>query len=81
MHLVRKHNFPKNWHFLPPDMHMCVCVGTKWTIFKNEIITVCYFFSKGVIELQGSGACWTKLTDIYKIEKYVQHWILMTVTL
>ena len=48
-------------------------------IFKNEIITGCYFFSKGVIELQGSGGCWTKLTDIYNIcDKYLQNWKICT---
>ena len=27
IHLVRMQNFPKNWHFLPPDMHTFACVS------------------------------------------------------
>ena len=37
IHVVRTQNFPKSWHFLPPDTHTYICVsgGKK-----------CYFFGK-----------------------------------
>ena len=37
IHLVRTQNFPKNQEFLPPDMHMYVCVPGA---------TKCQFFGK-----------------------------------
>ena len=32
IYLVRTQNFQKNWHFLPDDtqMYMCVSGGQKW---------------------------------------------------
>ena len=27
IHLVRTQNFPKNYHFLPPDKHTYVCIS------------------------------------------------------
>ena len=27
IHLERTLNFPKSYHFLPPDTHLCVCVS------------------------------------------------------
>ena len=37
-------NFPKNEHFLPPDMHTCVCVsGVKKFSVSRKFSVLCFF--------------------------------------
>ena len=60
IHLVRTQNFPKNQHFLPPDMHTYVCVswGKK-----------CWFFGKFCVRTKWMIPCCFSLS-------LCAHWII-----